>query len=215
MMFASHPQGSAQSRNGKKTWKKKRFSLFYALLIVMSIAASSRFIVIPQYSGVVATRRSCTGKSKKEGLIVSNMLGLLANDLFEVAFAARLKSELCWHVVYRSEWNSGFLTDKTDKCFPNALVEMPKQTHPFLRDELGITEEIYNILTDRKELLYERYDEWKKDLDDNRTFVVKHMEYPLDGNGVPDLVTKLSSPDSTIQVVVLEAFFIHYDWMKD
>lgn len=59
-----------------------------------------------------------------DGIIILNMLGRLANDLFEVAFAKRLAEQLgCgWDVMYRSFWAPAFPTDRTDVCFPNALA---------------------------------------------------------------------------------------------
>ncbi|KAL9185302.1 hypothetical protein ACHAXT_003079 [Thalassiosira profunda] len=71
-----------------------------------------------------ANQTHCSDSDDRGGLIVVNILGLLANDLFEVAMAKRIATQLCgWHVIYRSAWNSAFPTPETDRCFPNALAD--------------------------------------------------------------------------------------------
>ena len=55
------------------------------------------------------------------GLIVSNLLGRLANNLFEISFANILATELCYPIIYRKQWQ-GVLTPQSQKhaqCFPN------------------------------------------------------------------------------------------------
>eukprot|EP00804_Cyclotella_cryptica_P014251 CCRYP_005665-RA/>CCRYP_005665-RA protein AED:0.17 eAED:0.17 QI:292/1/1/1/0.83/0.71/7/853/877 len=175
----------------------------------------------------------------REGLIIVNMLGLLANDLFEAAFAARLSEQLGWRVVYRTMWNAAFPTVKTDLCFPNiarkhiASADKYSDKDPlwnFLLDYGGDREsfelrELYDALTynDLEEFsnLITTQDEaneiqmaWIDGLGE-KVKRIAHLQYPLQDYNVDTLVEDLKSPHSEVRVLQLEAFFIHFDWMKE
>lgn len=177
---------------------------------------------------------------EKRGIIVVNFVGLLANDLFEAAFARRMAAQLgCgWHVVYRSWWNTAFLTTRTDQCFPNALalnsnrlkpsawtknailhVETTKENGDkfdpsLLYNALTYNELEPNILSDMdNHEANKMVSSWIASLGENAV-EIEHMQFPLQENNVDKLVSKLLEPSSTVQVISLGAFFIHFDWMS-
>jgi len=174
-----------------------------------------------------------------KGVIILNVLGLLANDLFEAAFARRMASQLgCgWHVIYRTMWNPAFPTTRTDVCFPNALasdnsrrqnsVDRTKEVLGKIgtggvRPSLLYKALTYNLLEpnnhrgwdgesdDRANKLYQK---WIESLGE-KALTIEHMEYPLQKKSVDKLVAKLLNPSSQVQVLDLRAFFIHFDWMS-
>ena len=200
------------------------------------------------------------------GLIVVNVLGLLANDLvsssdillrisllnddddtshfffpfpfihamqFEAAFAARMKEQLGWRVVYRTMWNPAWPTAKTDKCFPNVKREaitrgVYEENNPignFLKEHGGgrinqDIQELYEALTyvdmeqqddgfivNDQTTANDVYLEWIEGLGDQAKSI-KHMEYPLQEYHVDKLVEELRNPHSPVRVLDLQAFFI-------
>ena len=170
--------------------------------------------------------------ANREGLIIVNILGLLANDLFEAAFAARMSEQLGWRVVYRTMWNPAFPTAKTDLCFPNIARNNMTSTDKysdkdplwnFLLNYRGDREsselrQLYDALTyndlEQDSNLVTTQDEandieraWIDDLGEKAKRVV-HLEYPLHDYHVDMLVEELRSPHSDVRVLQLEAFFI-------
>ncbi|KAL7487548.1 hypothetical protein ACHAW6_013127 [Cyclotella cf. meneghiniana] len=177
--------------------------------------------------------------ANREGLIIVNILGLLANDLFEAAFAARMSEQLGWSVVYRTMWNPAFPTVKTDLCFPNiarkniASPDKYSDKDPlwtFLLKYRGDREsfelrQLYDALTyndlEQDSNLVTTQDEandieraWIDGLGEKAKRVV-HLEYPLQDYHVDMLVEELRNPHSEVRVLQLEAFFIHFDWMRE
>lgn len=178
--------------------------------------------------------------SNTTGIIVANVLGRLANDLFEAAFAKRMASELgCdWHVIYRTYWAAAFPNDRTDKCFPNALAENNnRRSSQETKRAIQIVNEAsenrtdldtsllygaltYNQLEPNKNAGFDNSDDkankitdtWIKKLGET-ALEVRHMEYPLQGDHVDQLISKLKDPSSKVRVLNLAAFFIHFDWM--
>jgi len=195
-----------------------------------------------------------------EGLIIVNILGLLANDLvsvsaflrletfafshqytsgiflhsqFEAAFAARIKEQLGWKVVYRTMWNPAFPTTKTDNCFPNIKRDMVDMSEKygdndpiwkFLEKYGGgrsnkDLEKLYDAVTfvdmdsnDDKHVT-DQLDANEIEIDWIRSLggkakTIRHMEYPLQDYHVDILVEELKNPNSPIKVLQLEAFFI-------
>ena len=58
----------------------------------------------------------------REGLIISNTMGRLANNLFEVGFANRLAKELCWSLLFRPHWQGEIPNPRATECFPHAML---------------------------------------------------------------------------------------------
>ena len=177
-----------------------------------------------------------------DGLIVVNMLGLLANDLFEAAFVKVLAAKLgCnWHVVYRSSWNTAFPTPQTDRCFPNALAknnnrsgnknellslirrltERNQTQDEVLRTFDALTfnelelETSNNTFSDQKEANVIK-EEWIKSLGD-RALKIDHEEYHNEREEViePKNVLSILNDAPQMRVLDLNAFFINYRWME-
>jgi hypothetical protein len=170
--------------------------------------------------------------ANREGLIIVNILGLLANDLFEAAFAARMSEQLGWRVVYRTMWNPAFPTVKTDLCFPNIARNNIASTDKY-SDKDPLWNFLLNYRGDRESFeLRQLYDALTyNDLEQDSNLVttqddandiegawidglgktakrVVHLEYPLQDYHVDMLVEDLRSPHSEVRVLQLEAFFI-------
>ena len=183
--------------------------------------------------------------SSTKGIIIVNVLGLLANDLFEAAFAKRIATQLgCgWHVIYRTKWNAAFPNERTDKCFPNALADNSNRRPNYAKDRTMEAIQIVNESSGNRTslepnllyqaLIYNGLEPEKNggfDISEDQAneivgqwvqslgeaaLEVAHLEYPLQKNNVDQLVSKLKDPSSPIRVVNLDAFFIHFDWMND
>lgn len=169
-----------------------------------------------------------------KGIIIVNVMGRLANDMFEAAFTRRMASELgCgWHVIYRTMWSPAFLAARTDVCLPNALARDNSRHHPDQTKrailKIGTMDvnpkiDLYRALTYNS---LEPKDGWNNTDDrankvtsgwveslGEKAFTINHMEYPLQDDSVDRLVSKLTDPSSPVQVLNLRAFFIHHDWM--
>jgi hypothetical protein len=178
-----------------------------------------------------------------DSVIIVNMLGRLANNLFEVAFAKRLAEQLgCrWDVIYRSYWAPAFPTHCTDVCFPNAL-SIKNNRHGGATSKLHQIKAIqdieatfgmpgfsvsvlyqaltYNELEPEKHKWWDNIDDWANNMTmewikslGETALRVDHMDFPLHDDHVYQLVLKLSDPASPVRVVSLGSFFIHFDWM--
>lgn len=160
---------------------------------------------------------SCT----REGVIIVNVVGRLANDLFEVAFANRLSQELCgkWHVLYRPFWGAELPNARGTACFPKAHLPL---NHKLLNIPSSLQAAIHlNASTWKRWALEpgqdaasvnDEYHAWISSLN-HSAIHLKHMKFDFRGNGVEALIETIhSSPQ--VQVISLQAFFIHYDWMK-
>jgi hypothetical protein len=154
---------------------------------------------------------------------------------FEAAFAARMKEQLGWRVVYRTMWNPAFPTAKTDLCFPNVKREVIDE-----QEKYGDNDPIWRFLkkhggerSDHElQQLYDAVTFVDMDINDNKLVTnqqeanemhldwinalgdkaksIKHMEYPLQDFHVDTLVEELRNPHSPVRVLQLEAFFIQY-----
>jgi hypothetical protein len=94
-------------------------SFFYKILDEMRINDKAELV-----KDMSEENRQQKCSEDKNGIIIVDMHGRLANNLFELTFAKRVAEQLgCeWQVVYRSGWAHAFLTEQTDKCFPYALA---------------------------------------------------------------------------------------------
>jgi hypothetical protein len=154
---------------------------------------------------------------------------------FEAAFAARMKEQLGWRVVYRTMWNPAFPTAKTDLCFPNVKREVIDE-----QEKYGDNDPIWSFLKEHGgersdhelQQLYDAVTFVDMDINDNKLVTnqqeanemhldwinalgdkaksIKHMEYPLQDFHVDTLVEELRNPHSPVRVLQLEAFFIQY-----
>lgn len=161
----------------------------------------------------------------REGVIIVNVLGLLANDMFEIAFANRLSEELCWPILYRPYWNAEIPSKRSYECFPKAGLP---RNHKQLSISSSLQQSIQlNASTwerwaldpgEDAEAENEEYEKWLKKLksqDDSIAQQLPHLEFDFTGNRVERLVDDIRLPSSHVQVVSMQAFFIHYDWMKE
>ena len=152
---------------------------------------------------------------------------------FEAAFAARMADQLGWRVVYRTMWNPAWPTKKTDFCFPNVKRDVVEE-----REKFGDGDPLWMFLKEHSsghnrylQKLYEAVTYVDMDENSGKQFVtdnemanqmhlnwikglgekaktIKHLEYPLQGFHVDQLVEELKSPRSQVKVLNLEAFFI-------
>jgi hypothetical protein len=186
----------------------------------LSTESSSDSVVKPPQSKAPATKQC----APRDGVIIVNFLGLLANNLFEVAFALRLAQELCWKIVYRPFWNAEFPSKRGRQCFPNA--QLPRNFKMLslgstLQDEIQLNASTWYKWAmdpgDYAEDVNKEYQQWveKMSFQNKSIAQLAHLEFDFTGNGIERLVNDIYSIESHIQVVSMEAFFIHYDWMKE
>lgn len=151
---------------------------------------------------------------------------------FEAAFAARMKEQLGWAVVYRTMWNPAWPTAKTDQCFPNVKREIVGEDEEYgpsnplwnfllkhgggrINDDVQKLYEAvtFNAIEPNGDIVLDQHDanevhiDWINEIGD-KAKVIKHMEYPLQEFHVDSLVEQLKNPHSTVRVLQLEAFFI-------
>lgn len=174
------------------------------------------------------------------GVIILNLLGRLANNLFEVSFANRLAQQLNWKVVYRPLWQGVFPDQpRASFCFPHVM-------QPLLLDDKKTTASItpqprwkdlprsirnhdvfrnlttplfWNSLSRRDSS--KAYVAWSEKLEQqtniSMTLVHTKFHFLQSESFTHDLVQRLSNSNSssTVRLLHLQAFFIHYDWMQD
>ncbi len=158
----------------------------------------------------------------QEGLIVSNILGRLGNDLFEVGMAKRLADELCWKFVPRAMWVPGILNPDTDRCFPNVRdrqhhIHNLSELSVEFQDQVGITPELWDDLSVNAKRATGganiRSGEWLSKLDEQgMVWQCHHLLCNFTAENLEKTVASIKS-NSSVRVVWLSAFFIHHDWM--
>lgn len=165
-----------------------------------------------------AQQKNC---APREGLIVLNLLGLLANNLFEVGFANQLSQALCWEVVYRPMWNNEFPSQRGNECFPSAQLpeistELPSTLSLSLLQEIQLNASVWTTMCAKgREESNLAYRAWVEGLGKKGMATqLVHPNYDFKGDAVDCLVNGIRNASSQIQVLGLESFFIHYDWMK-
>jgi hypothetical protein len=177
---------------------------------------------IGRASAIQKSDDSSNSCAPREGLVICNVVGRLANDLVQVAFANRLSQELCWPVVYRKWWDAEFPSPRGYKCFPRAHLPRDPTRLPSSTSLLSMLEQSVqlNASTWKRwsqeggQRFNNEYQEWVAN--NNRSIShLKHGRFDFTGTRVDDFITNVKSSSSDTRVVSMEAFFIHYDWMKD
>lgn len=173
----------------------------------------------PQYSDINDSPRlpSC---APREGLIIVNTLGRLANNLFEVGFANRMATELCWKVLYRPCWQGEIPNPRAAECFPHAML--PKvhtllDNVPFeLQEKLRLNSTFWENVSVKGAQGNHQYQSWL----DQR--LIEGIGVEMGNNGslfVGDsphrLVQRIRNEASRTSLLSLKAFFIHGDWMSE
>ena len=120
-----------------------------------------------------------------------------------------------------------FPSKRGRQCFPNAnLPRHYKQLSSSSISSTLLNDIQLNSSTwytwalnpgEETENVNKQYGEWVETMAFHNKSVAQlgHLEFDFTGNGVESLVNDILSPESHIQVVSMEAFFIHYDWMKE
>lgn len=216
-------------------WFLASFCLLVALMQLVHYKPVL-FITESNNSVVLETRREKC-KAPREGVIILNTFGLLANGLFQVAYANRLASELCWDILYRPNWNNELPSQRGFECLPYSGLPENYQnfTHynisRLLQEKINLNESLWELMTtewsrqqveegnndDEFQLTAESdeyYRDWLKEQEmAGMATKVVHNEFDFTGNGTERLVEEIGNPDSHISIISLEAYFIHHDWM--
>lgn len=153
----------------------------------------------------------------RKGIVISNTMGL-ANNLFEVGFAHRLATDLCWPVLFRPHWQGEIPNSRAAECFPNAML-------PTNHDSLiGIPHDIQTKLqlnstfwksvgTTKGNRAYQR---WLAERQQEGVAVKVGNDAKLfTGDAPKRLVQEVRNETSQTSLLSLEAFFIHGDWMNE
>ena len=157
----------------------------------------------------------------RDGIIVLNTMGLLANNLFEVAFANRLAADLCWKVLYRPYWNTELPSARGTECFPNAMLPDDHRTldiSPLLQETLRMDSSRWERLSESSAKANDQYLGWINELEQEGLGMrlkntPRRERFDFTGGGPDRLVDQIRNETSQISLVGLEMFFIHYDWM--
>lgn len=154
----------------------------------------------------------------REGLIISNTLGRLANNLFEVGFANRLATELCWNVLFRPYWQGEIPSPRAAECFPHAmlptdhssLTNIPSQ----VQAQLKMNSTFWKSISTRNG--NDLYTSWLAEREqEGIAFTVNNDAELFTGDGPGRIVAQIRNETSQISLLNLIAFFIHGDWMRD
>lgn len=206
-------------------------SLFYGLgLLNFPSSSASKEIDLPKVlqamiqvltvENTTTTRESVRKCAPHEGVIILNTLGLLANNLFELGFANRIAEELCWPFIIRPAWAEELPNSRGKECLSNAGLPHDHRVlnlSQSLQDTLDLNPAKWRSFAPltSEGPANEEYDKWVDKLQQQGlATTLKHMEFDFTGNNVDLLVDRTRNASSTIQLVNLHAFFIHYDWMK-
>lgn len=182
--------------------------------------SSSSSMMIRGDNGDTTASNNNKNCAPRQGLIVVNVLGLLANDLFQVAFSRLLSQQLCWPVVYREFWNAALPSSRGCTCLSEANLPqdptlLPNTLSLQFQRELHLNASVWQHWSREEAFLHnDEYLAWVAN-HSHSVAHLKHMQFDFSGNGVKTFIETVKAPSSPIQVVSTEAFFIHYDWMKD
>ena len=172
----------------------------------------------------------------QDGLVVSNLLGRLGNNFFEIGLANLIATSLCWDIIYRPYWQSYFRNDdykEASLCFPNALLPMPNHTRPEWVERLRLNENLFqeikyaDFITNpsRRAAGNQGADHWNMNMErEHHPWTLRQKKVDFTQTYVADNVTAIAlsevSNNSTantttaIHLIYMSAFFIHYDWMS-
>lgn len=155
----------------------------------------------------------------KEGVIITNTLGRLANNIFETAFANRLASQLCnWNVLYRPMWQGEIPNPRAAECFPKAGIPTNHTVLDIsqsLQEKIGLNASFWAAVSNSHG--NEQYLAWLSHAEEKQiaTGFRHENRSAFESNGVDMLVDRISLDESNeISIVNLQAFFIHGDWMR-
>lgn len=153
--------------------------------------------------------RKCV--ARKEGVVVLNTLGRLANNLFEVAYANQVADELCWDLLVRPMWGSELPSERGSFCLPNARLPNDISDFPRLSRSL---QALVNLNATRWSTIAPHntlYTEWIEELGPALVHTVRHQhsETRID---IREILQTVET--SQVRVLDLQAFFISYDWIK-
>lgn len=166
---------------------------------------------------------------QKSGVIVMNTMNEFGFNLFEFAMARRLAEQLCWKVAYRTGWLG---IDPTipilNQCFPRILhteraeefaqLPVPLQQDPALMEIKS--PDLWPKLWDKSSTPH--YDPWQETLKASpKAKLLLHGDpkfltefLPESNNYINSLVQDIQQEESNARVLVLGAFYFHYDWMQ-
>lgn len=155
-----------------------------------------------------------------KGLVVVELLGRMANNLFQVAFARILAKRLGgWHVAVIPDAYSALVVTKNAKCFPHALPRGPLTLSPDLEEYLNITE------TQRQDLVLRgtprrgryavgrrRVQAWAEE--QNHTWFCHEFQCRYSEPALSQIIHEFQHNSSMTRLVHLRNFFVHYDWIN-
>lgn len=143
----------------------------------------------------------------RDGLIILISMGRTANKLFEYSFATALADTLCWPVW---EFNKERLSKPSiHDCFPKAIPETAPTNFSYLGEsiESNLSLAYKESFSDGNGHLVARMKHW------DEYFFCWHMDcdYELEPW---EVASGILNGTSKVKVIILRAFFIHYDWMR-
>lgn len=153
----------------------------------------------------------------RDGVVISNTMGRLANNLFETGFAIRLASQLCWNVLFRPHWQGEIPSPRAAECFPNAML--PKDHASLSHIPLEVQRKLKLNSTFWKSASTKEgsraYHDWFEERQQEGTGKRIGNDASLFTGDAPNrLVREIRNKTSQTSILSLEAFFIHGDWMS-
>lgn len=219
----------------KLTFNKGFASLLFCLFCVLFVPRLGGNIAA-ENNGAVSSSSSISSASKnnnkkcnlpgnkKKGIIISNLLGRIGNNILEIGFANLLAKELCWPVVYRVMWTPTFPSKRSKQCFPNALMAMSDDDSTVVnsvKESLSINETLwetaitFDVWNGDAGPPKQVYNEWLATLlEHGKAWRCEHLQcdYSTGDAFLQDTVASLQT--GARQIVSLSAFFVHYEWMR-
>lgn len=209
----------------------RAYAWFFLVLVVAAMVIISDLLVAPM-EFLRPTKKITTKQYKdcvpRKGIVVLNTLGLLANNLFEVAFANLLANDLCWELLIRPTWNYEIPSQRAKECFPYANLHRNFSLTPLdstLQSSLNLTTDRWTTMADENESRADietqnnLYTEWINALSPELVFPIHHEDANvLTRNEIEtrfdlNLIVQKINSSSSVNVVDLGAFFIQYEWM--
>lgn len=154
----------------------------------------------------------------REGLVISNTMGRLANNMFEVGFANRLATDLCWKVLFRPHWQGEIPNPRAAECFPHSMLPKDHATldniPATLQEKLKLNSTFWDSVKTTKG--NRQFMSWFADRQNEGIAQKVGNDGSLFVGDAPHrLVLQIRNETSQTSLLSLEAFFIHGDWMNE
>lgn len=201
-------------------WTASKNQLVFQAGVLLAGKSTSSEVVANSSPSRISTTGSIPRHPPTKGIVVVELLGRLANNLFQVAFARTLAKRLGgWHVAVIPDMYSALVVTQNAKCFPHALPPVPLTLAPDLEAYLNITETETHDLELRFHPRRGRYAVARRRIQawaevQNHTWFCHEFQCRYSEPDLSHTIQELRQSSSTTRLVHLRNFFVHYDWIN-